>query len=131
MLKKTISHESQAEILKSVHIIGVLADVMTIEYSKRIIDTRFKLPTSNQHAKRIKESTEAIKRDTQYQFKVKDREFMQYEYAIEVWRLLDYFSEMGIDKIREFNDGLEKINQGEVVDYGIEQAKVEYAKFKK
>jgi len=111
MIKTAPTPETVFEILKSAHVIGLLAKAIDVEYQKRIVDTKFKNPNTNNHVRRIKEASETIQKDLAYQFKVKDYEAMTYDYVLQFHRLVDYFSEKSADQIREFMDGVEKLKE--------------------
>lgn len=96
-------------MLKSAHIIGLLAKTMDVEMTQRIVDTKFRNANTNNHVRRIKEGVEAIQKDLAYQFKVKDYEAMTYDYVLHFHRLVDYFSEKSAEQICEFMDGVEKM----------------------
>lgn len=110
-----LSIEKQADLLKSVHIIGVCARLIQIEFANDLVDTKFKQPLVNQHAKRIAESSQQIKsalNSPHMPFKVKSQEYMDYDYALQMHRIISYFTDMGLEKITEFADGLDKLEDG-------------------
>jgi len=111
MIKQHITPESVFEVLKSAHIIGLLAKTIDVELQQRVVDTKFKNSNTNNHVRRIKEGVEVIQKDLAYQFKVKDYESMTYDYALQFHRLVDYFSEKSADQIREFMDGVEQLKE--------------------
>lgn len=111
MAKRQLTPQEQYPILKSVQIIGVLSHLIQIEYQSRLVDVRFKQPAVNNNARKIKEAAEQIQKDLAFQFKLKDREQMQYEHSIELWRVFDHFAELTTEQIREFMDGVDKVKQ--------------------
>lgn len=116
-------------ILKSTHMIGVLAEIIKVEHRDRIFDTKFKQPLLNNHAKRILESANQIQLDLRAKFDCMKREELTYEHALQLHRLLDHFIDIGIERTTEFMDGLDKMKEEAFVDYGLEHAKTEYEKF--
>ena len=107
-----LSLEKQSELLKSVHHIGVFARLIQIEFENDLVDSKFKQPIINQHAKRIKESAEQIKKalnSPNNPFYVKSQEYMDYEYTLQLYRVFDFFTDMGLEKITEFADGMYKL----------------------
>lgn len=111
MIKTAPTPKTVFEILKSAHVIGLLAKTIDVEYQTRIVDTKFKNPNTNNHVRRIKEASETIQKDLAYQFKVKDYEAMTYDYVLQFHRLIDYFAEKSADQIREFMDGVENLKE--------------------
>lgn len=110
-----LSLEKQSDLLKSVHIIGVCARLIEIEYANDLIDTKFKQPLINQHSKRIKESAEQIKKalnSPNNPFHVKSKDYMDYEYSLQLYRVIDFLTDMGLEKITEFADGMDKLKEG-------------------
>lgn len=102
-----MSPERLYPILKSVHMIGVLAEMIKVEHCNRVIDTKFKQPSTNNHASRIVESANQIQKDLTFQFKCMDREELTYEHALQLHRLLDHFIDLGIERTTEFMDLVE------------------------
>lgn len=106
--KATFTEEKKYRLLKSVHMIGVLAEIIKVEYTCDLVDTRFKQPSTNNHAKRILESTNQIQKDLAFQFKCMSRDELTYEHALQLHRLLDHFIDLGIERTTEFMDLVEK-----------------------
>lgn len=111
MAKRQLTVQEQYPILKSVQIMGVLAHLIQIEYQTRICDLKFKQPSVNNHARKIKESTEQIQKDLAFQFKLKDREQMAYEHSVELWRVFDHFCKLTTEEVRDFMDGVDELKQ--------------------
>ena len=109
MIKTAPTPKTVFEILKSAHIIGLLAKTIDVEMQNRIIDTKFTNPNTNNHVRRIKEASQTIQKDLAYQFKVKDYESMTYDYVLEFYRVVNFFSEKSADELREFMDGVEQM----------------------
>lgn len=91
--------------------IGTLAELIRVEYQIELVDTRFKLPEINNHAKQILRSVKAIKEHLGAISYCKDREDMEDNFAAEMHVLVKYFSKYPTDKIREFNEGICKISE--------------------
>lgn len=107
-----LSLEKQADLLKSVHHIGVFARLIELEYANDLVDTKFKQPLINQHSKRIRESAEQIKKalnSPNNPFHVKSQEYMDYDYTLQIYRVMDFLTDMGLEKITEFANELEKM----------------------
>ena len=104
MIRTPVQEERIYPILKSVHTIGVLAEMIGIEYQNDMVDTKFKQPTTNQHAGRIRESVKQIGKDLAFQFKVQDRNALSYDHAIELHRLVSHFIDLGVERTKEFMD---------------------------
>lgn len=97
-------------VLKSAQNIALLAECISVEFQTDLVDTRFRQPAINQHSKRIRDSIEAIKIHLAGMVKNKDREFFSYDYAVEIHRVIDYFSNMSVEQVRDFMDRVEAIN---------------------
>lgn len=107
-VKRPMTDEQCEPILKSVHMIGVLAEVIKVEHRDRIFDTRFKSPNMNNHANKIIQSCDQLQKDLAFQFKLKDRERMQYQEALQLWRIIDHFVDCGAERMEEFMDLVDK-----------------------
>ncbi|WP_285011244.1 hypothetical protein [Pedobacter faecalis] len=81
--------------------------MIKIEYQTDLVDTKFKQPSVNNHAGRIKQSADQIGLDLAFAFKVTDREELTYEHAVELHRLLSHFIALGVDRTREFMDAVD------------------------
>ena len=114
----TITTEKASRIIKSMQIIAVLAECISIEFQSDLVDTKFKNPAVNNHSKRIRESAEAIKLHLSSVVKNKDRDFFGYEYAAEMHRLVTHFSGMDIKQIADFMDGIEELKNVELKKAG-------------
>lgn len=101
--------EKTKRILNHIQTISVLTDCIDIEYNSDLVDARFKDKALSNHNRRIKESVSQIKTSLSFRYKVKDREFMTYEHAVQVHRLFTYFSTMETSQLEELMDGFEKL----------------------
>lgn len=114
--KRPLTVEQAYQILESTHIISVLAEMIKVEHQIKIFDTKFKLPNTNNLANRIIEAANQIQRNTAIQFKLKDREKLTYNDAVQLHRLLTHFIEIGIERTEEFMDGVDALKAaGEAV----------------
>lgn len=111
MKKQTMTPERLYPILKSTHMIGVLAEIIKVEHQSALVDTRFKNPNLNNHAKRILDSANQIQLDLRAKFDCMKREELTYEHALQLHRLLDHFIDIGIERTTDFMDGLDKMKQ--------------------
>jgi len=103
-----------------------MASMMKVKHRENIYDTKFKLPNTNNHAKRILESSEQIARDAAIQFKLKNREQLDDHYAPHYLRLLDHFVELGIERTIEFMDGVDKLKaDGEAIIKAAQEKNIE------
>jgi len=104
-----MTEKDKLALLESVHMIGILNEVVQIEYQCLLVDHKFKMPALNNHAKKIKDSSNAIKTSLNTNFNNKDPESMTYTYAIQMHRLIAYFMAMDIERVEEFMDGVEDL----------------------
>lgn len=139
--KKPLTEDGAYRILASTHMIGLLASMIKVEHQAQIFDTRFRLPNTSNHARKIVEASHQIGADTAVQFKLKNREQLDYEYAPEYLRLIQHFSEIGLERTIEFMDGVDKMKAaGELaikeaqeapIDYGLSEHKEKLDKLNK
>lgn len=108
-VKNHITEEAVANLLEHVQLIGLSAEIIKIEYQSRLVDTRFKNPNINNHAKRIKESANMIQTHLASLTYNKDREFFEYEYCVQLHRVLKHFMQLRIDQLETFMEGIEKM----------------------
>lgn len=108
-MKQQLSEQKITRILKSTQIIEVLAECIKIEHMNDLIDTKFRQPAINSHAKKIKESSQAIQTHLSFLVKNKDKGFFADEYALEIHRVLSHFIGLEITQIREFMDSLDSL----------------------
>lgn len=107
-MKQQMTPEKVYPILKSTHIIGVLAEVIKVEHRMRLFDVKFKQPLLNNHCRKIIESANQIQTDLAIQFKTMKRDELTYEHALQLHRLLDHFIELGIERTEHFMDLVDK-----------------------
>ena len=98
--------QKQYDILRSVQLIGVMAQMIEIEFSKHMVDNKFRNPIINNHSRRIKESAEQIRK---LLMKPLDNEFFTYEYATNMYEIFETLATFEAEKIIEYNEGLKKI----------------------
>ena len=120
-MRSPIQEERIYPILKSVHTIGVLAEMIGIEYQNHAVSIKFKQPSTNQHASRIRESANQITKDLAFQFKVTDRDTLTYEHALQLHRLVSHFIDLGIERTTEFMD---LVDEGKLV-HTADEAQIE------
>ena len=106
--KRPIALNEQFKILKSTHIIGVLSEVIQLEHQYRVFHIDFKTPNVMFAANQIKQSALEIDKEIHKSFVVKDQDAITYDYVIQFHRLIDHFSDMTSDKIKEFMDLVDK-----------------------
>lgn len=117
-LTKEQLEEKRYRLFKNLCNIDQLCELIIIYYYNSIADTRFRNPRIEDKAKKIKEFANSIKcKELKGAIKLKEdyADQMQNEHAVELWRVMDYFSFMPTDKIREFMDGVEKMEMEETL----------------
>lgn len=110
-----MNNEKTKAILRSVQAINTMADLVLIEYQNYLADKPFKLPILNQKAKRIKEDALGIKKELNRLAKVKDAEETE-DHALQMTRLVKFFSTMRVQQLEEYMDKLEMIPTVDVND---------------
>lgn len=109
-MKQQLSIHKQFELLRSVQLIGVMAQMIDVEFQKHFIDTKHRNPIINNHAKRIKESSEAIGRLLkQSGFAPKDGDKFNYEYVLNMYEVFEHFTTMDYEQLEEYLTGLRKL----------------------
>jgi hypothetical protein len=108
MSKQPMTEERLYPILKSAHMIGVIAEIIKVEHRTAIFDTKFKNPNTNNHASKIVQSADQIQTDLAFTYKCMKREDLTYEYALQYHRLLDHFIDLGIERTEHFMDLVDK-----------------------
>lgn len=98
----------ELRILKSAQVIGTLVECINIEVMHDLIDARFKHPTINNHNRRLKESIQGIKLHLGTIVQVKDRDHFDYEFAVEMHRLVTHFCGMTTEQIKQIMDVIEE-----------------------
>jgi len=123
MITLKLTDKKRADIIKSVQIIGVLAEMIAIEHQTDLVDITFKNAMVNQKAKRIKADARSIKLDLSTNQRVNirfnDDNFIQ-DYACELHRVFTYFIGLPIDQIKSVMDNLYRVSiamQERGVDY--------------
>lgn len=99
-----ISQKQAERILKQAQIIGTLNRCIGIEIMQDLTDVRFKHPTLNNHTRRLKEAVNGIMLHLGTIVQVKNRDEFDYEYALEMHRLITHFCGMSTEQIRDFMD---------------------------
>lgn len=122
-VKLQMTDKKRADIIKSVQVMGVLADMIVIEYQNDLIDTTFKNAIVNQKAKRIRADAKAIKVDLSSNQRVNirfnDENFIE-DYACNLHRVLTFFIGLPSEQISEVMDNLYAASiavQEPVIDY--------------
>lgn len=110
-MKQPLTQQRAERILKSAQIIGAALEVISIEMQMDLTDTRFKNPTSNNHLRLIKQSLNGIKSHLNTIVYAKDKEELEYDFGIEIHRLLTHFAGYETEKLRDFNDRIEKLDK--------------------
>lgn len=97
-------------ILKTIQLISLLAEIAKIEIQHDLTDTKFKNNRSlNNHVRNLKQAANSIQTEMSAFGKLKDREEFSYNYAIEMHRLISYFSMLTSEQIGQFMDNVETI----------------------
>lgn len=101
-MKKRLSEQKQFDIVRSIQMIGVMAKMIDVEFHQHIVDTKFRNPIINNHARKIKESTEQIiKLLTQSGALLKDQEKFDYEYVLNLYKIFEHVTQMSYEQISE------------------------------
>lgn len=108
-VRNKISEEAILNLLEHVQFIGTAAEMIKIEHMSRLVDHRFKNPVLNNHAKKIKESAAMIQTHLSSLTYNKDREFFEYDYAVQLHRVLKHFIGLSVQQVEEFMDSVEKL----------------------
>lgn len=103
--------QRKVDLLENTQFIGLMASLIRVEFQSNLVDSRFKQPAINQHGKRIQESAKAIEVHLSSVVDLKDRESFNYEFAPEMIELIKYFSRYPAEKIREFMDGIQRMQE--------------------
>lgn len=111
-----ISEKQAIRILKQAQIIGTLNSCMGIEVMQDLTDIRFKHPTLNNHRRRLKEAIDGISTHLGAIVQVKDRDEFDYEFSIEMHRLVSHFCGLSTEQLRGFMDRVdEEINSNQLI----------------
>lgn len=102
--------ERKVNLLENVQFIGLMASLIQVEFQSNLVDSKFKNPAVNQHAKRIKESSHAIEVHLSSIVNLKDRESFAYSVSTEMIELIKHFLNYPPEKIREFMDRIRELN---------------------
>lgn len=106
--KRPIALDEQFKILKSTHIIGVLAEVIQLEHQYRVFHIDFKTPNVMFSANQISQCAKEIDKEIHKSFVVKDQESVTYDYVTQFHRLVDYYGDMTADQIKDHMDLVDK-----------------------
>lgn len=110
-MKQPLTPKKAQALFLSMQTTAILAELISIEYHNVLIDTKFKNPAINQHAKRIKESSEAIRLHLAALLDTKDREFFAYDYCVELSVLFKFFTTMPLEQIQDTIKQIEELNK--------------------
>lgn len=109
-MKLQLTPKKAQAIFQSMQNTAILAQLISTEYQNQLVDTRFKNPAVNHHAKRIRESAEAIQLHLSSLIDTKDKEFFQYDYCTELYTLFSYFTTMPLETIQDTLKQIEELN---------------------
>lgn len=99
-----ISQKQAERILTQAQIIGTLNRCIGIELMQDLTDVRFKHPTLNNHTRRLKEAVNGITLHLGTIVQVKNRDEFDYEYALEMHRVVKHFCGLSTEQLRGFMD---------------------------
>lgn len=102
-----ISEKKAIRILNSAQIIGTLNRCIDIEVMQDLTDVRFKHPTLNNHSRRLKEAVKGITIHLGTIVQVKNRDEFDYDFAVEMHRLVTHFCGMSTEQLRKIMDEIE------------------------
>lgn len=103
-----ISEKVALRILKTAQFIGGISRCMDIEVTKDLTDARFKHPTLNNHNRRIKEGIKGISNYIGTIVQVKNRDEFDYDYSVELHRVITHFCGLTTEQLREFMDRVDE-----------------------
>lgn len=114
MIKQTqpFSEARQQALLTSVQVIGLLAECIQVQFQNSLIDSRFKNPAINLHAKKIKDSSEAIKLHLSSISTLGRRDDFTYDYASHMSALIELFLHHDSDQLAELVRLVEETRKG-------------------
>lgn len=115
MKKRTIETLPPSQLLRlteTVQMIGLCASLIQVAFQDQLVDSRFLNSALNNHARLIKQSSEAIQRHLASVSTIKDREFFNYEYCAEFFELVKTFIGHDIDQLRALNKAIEESKTG-------------------
>ncbi|HEY4326136.1 MAG TPA: hypothetical protein VGN20_19255 [Mucilaginibacter sp.] len=108
-LKLELSEKKRQDVVNSIKIIGVLAEMIKVEHQSELVDSTFKNAIVNQKAKRIKEDAIGIIRDLSTNQRVNirflDDNYIE-DYACELHRVFTFFVGLPLDQVKEAMDNL-------------------------
>jgi len=109
MLKHTepFTEQRKLALLKSMQVIGLATEIISIEYHDALVDSKFKNANLNNASRLIKQSVQSIKTHMASITNIKDKEFYEYEYSLEIHRLLRLTCGLDISEIQAINNALE------------------------
>ena len=109
--KREMAFGEQFQILRSLHIIGVLAKVIQVEHSSRIFHIDFKTPQVMLQSQQIVNSADEIGNEVKKSFVVKNEEKMDYDYVLQMHRIIDYWSDKGANALKAEANRLDKLKK--------------------
>jgi len=118
MIKQTLTPKRQEQVIRSMQVIAILAELIKLEHAVEM-DVRLKNPRANQYASKIKEYATYIHQElVTHDFikcQIADRDFVE-TYSGELFRVVHFFIGMEIETIRETMDKFEALARGEVLE---------------
>lgn len=110
--RKPLTEAQTHRILKTAQFLGVTLEAIGIEMQMDLTDTRFKNPVANNHLRLAKNGIAGVKQHLESIVKAKDKDELEYDFAIEVHRLITHFCGYSTDKLKDFNDKIEEMYNG-------------------
>lgn len=106
------SESRQKALLTSVQVIGLLAECIQVQFQSALVDSKFKNPAINLHAKKIKDSSEAIKLHLSSIATLSGRDEFTYEYAVHMTALIELFLHHTPEQLEELVGLVEESRKG-------------------
>lgn len=104
--------QKQYDILRSVQLIGVMAQMIEIEFHSHLVEANFRNPMMEVHAKEIKLRCQQILNDlVESGVNIKCNDTFTEEYATNMYEIFETLATFEAEKIIEYNEGLKKITQ--------------------
>ena len=109
-MKQKLSEERILNITKDGQLIVALANCIHLLHSMELVDSKFRVPTVNQMASRIKSDAEGIIKHCFTIIRpIESIDYIAYDHAYEMLRLVRWFSSMHTPQLREYMDLVEKV----------------------
>lgn len=104
--------EKEKQFADSILGIHALCEMIVIYYHVAINGTRFKNPRIESKADKIKEFANSIRnKELQSLIRLQNGEDFEDDHVLQLWRIFNHFLLTPTDSLREFADGIEKMEE--------------------